>query len=314
MRHVLRLAGAYNLAWGAVVIALPAVTLEAVGLAPSTSTIWIWQCLGMVIGVYGIGYLIAARDPFRHWPILLVGLLGKVLGPLGFAWGFLSGDLPAQMGWMLLGNDLLWWWPFAAILWGAFRSHQLSGTVYATQLPFDDPVRELRTQNAQSLADLSQSRPQLIVLLRHSGCTFCRQALAELSRQRPGIEGMGAGIVLVHPGSDSEILPLLQKHGLTTLPRISDPQCRLYRQFGLEQGRLSQLLGWRVWWRAVKAGLLEGHGIGSIAGNPFQMPGVYVLHGTQMLCGFQHDSAADCPNYTQLVQNALEPEIAPLSA
>jgi small multidrug resistance pump len=41
----------------------------------------IWQCVGMIVGVYGVGYLIAAFDPLRHWPVILVGLLGKVLGP-----------------------------------------------------------------------------------------------------------------------------------------------------------------------------------------------------------------------------------------
>jgi peroxiredoxin len=314
MRHVLRLAAFYNLAWGAAVIALPTFTLGAIGLQAASHTVWIWQCLGIVVGVYGIGYLIAAREPFRHWPIVLVGLLGKVLGPLGFGWGFFNGDLPARMGWMLLGNDLIWWWPFAAILWGAFRFHQVSGTVYAAEPLIDDPVRELRTQEGQNLVELSHARPQLIVLLRHSGCTFCRQALAELARQRSVIERLGAGIILVHPGGDSEILPLLSKHGLQNVPRISDPQCRLYRQFGLEQGRISQLLGWRVWWRAMKAALLEGHGIGSIAGNPFQMPGVYVVQGDRAVCGFQHDSAADRPDYTQLVQDALAIEAAPLSA
>ena len=40
--------------------------------------------MGMIVGVYGIGYLIAARDPRTHWPIVLVGLLGKVFGPIGF--------------------------------------------------------------------------------------------------------------------------------------------------------------------------------------------------------------------------------------
>lgn len=314
MKHVLHLAGFYNLTWGAAVVALPGWTLAAAGLPTAASTLWIWQCLGMVIGVYGIGYLIAARDPYRHWPIVLVGLLGKLLGPLGFAWGYLSGNLPAQMSWMLLGNDLIWWWPLAAILWNAFRCHQVAGTVYSQDLLIDDPVHELRTQQGKSLAELAQAHPQLVVLLRHSGCTFCRQALSELAQQRPVIESLGAGIVLVHPGDDEEILPLLHRHGLQTLSRISDPQCRLYRQFGLEQGRLSQLLGWRVWWRGLKAGLLEGHGIGAISGNPFQMPGAYVLHGNRTLGGFHHESAADRPDYTRLVQHALEIEPAPLSA
>lgn len=76
----------------------------------------IWQCLGMVIGVYGVGYLIAAADPLRHWPIILVGLLGKVLGPIGFVNYALRGDLPWAMAWLILANDLIWWWPLGVIL------------------------------------------------------------------------------------------------------------------------------------------------------------------------------------------------------
>ena len=45
----------------------------------------LWQCIGMIVGVYGIGYLAAAADPLGHWPITLVGFLGKMFGPIGFA-------------------------------------------------------------------------------------------------------------------------------------------------------------------------------------------------------------------------------------
>ena len=37
----------------------------------------IWQGMGMVIGVYGLGYQ-ASYDPVRHWPIVAVGFLGKI--------------------------------------------------------------------------------------------------------------------------------------------------------------------------------------------------------------------------------------------
>lgn len=75
----------------------------------------------MVIGVYGVGYLIAAADPLRHWPIILVGLLGKVLGPIGFVNYALRGDLPWTMAWLILANDLIWWWPLGVILRRALR-------------------------------------------------------------------------------------------------------------------------------------------------------------------------------------------------
>ena len=76
----------------------------------------------MVVGVYGVGYLIAAADPVRHWPIVFVGLLGKVLGPLGFLSAATRGDLPWVFGVTIMTNDLIWWFPFAAILVVAWRT------------------------------------------------------------------------------------------------------------------------------------------------------------------------------------------------
>jgi hypothetical protein len=78
----------------------------------------------MVIGLYGVGYWIAARDPMRHWPIVLVGLLGKILGPIGFVGTALVNPvLPAAFGYTLITNDFIWWWPFGAILLAARRHH-----------------------------------------------------------------------------------------------------------------------------------------------------------------------------------------------
>jgi small multidrug resistance pump len=75
----------------------------------------------MIVGVYGIGYTIAARDPLRHWPIVLVGLLGKVFGPVGAVEGALAGRLPWSILWTNLTNDLIWVVPFGLILYRAWR-------------------------------------------------------------------------------------------------------------------------------------------------------------------------------------------------
>ena len=76
----------------------------------------IWQCVGMIVGVYGVGYWVAARDPLRHWPITLVGFLGKVFGPIGFAYYLIQGAFPLTFGLTIMTNDLLWWIPFGLIL------------------------------------------------------------------------------------------------------------------------------------------------------------------------------------------------------
>lgn len=120
MRVVLVLAGVYNLAWGAAVVLFPLAAFAVIGIDPPRYPS-IWQCVGMIVGVYGVGYLAAAGDPARHWPIVLVGLLGKVLGPIGFVWAATNGELPWRLGWTILTNDLAWWIPFALMLVHARR-------------------------------------------------------------------------------------------------------------------------------------------------------------------------------------------------
>lgn len=112
---LLLFAGAYNLLWGLWVVVWPmAIFRWAEMELPRYPQIW--QCVGMIVGVYGIGYLIAARDPITHWPIVLVGLLGKVFGPIGFLIAALRGELPWCWGATLLTNDLIWWLPFSLLL------------------------------------------------------------------------------------------------------------------------------------------------------------------------------------------------------
>ena len=116
MRVTLVAAGIYNLVWGALVVALPDLLFDLAGMEPPRYP-QLWQCIGMIVGVYGIGYLAAASDPVRHWPIVLVGFLGKVLGPIGFAGAVARGELPWAFGVTILTNDLVWWIPFGWILW-----------------------------------------------------------------------------------------------------------------------------------------------------------------------------------------------------
>jgi small multidrug resistance pump len=120
MKSVLNAAAVYNLVWGTFVVLFPSALFRAAGLEPPNYPS-ITQCLGMVIGVYGIGYAIAARDPVTHWPVIFVGLLGKVFGPIGFVWTAWHGELPWSAGVMLLANDLAWWIPFTAILMHAAK-------------------------------------------------------------------------------------------------------------------------------------------------------------------------------------------------
>jgi hypothetical protein len=125
-RAVLAAAAAYNLVWGTLVVLFPALPFAWMGAEPPRYPA-IFQCLGMVIGVFGIGYAIAALDPRRHWPMVLVGLLGKTFGPLGFLWAASRRELPWSFGLTILANDLVWWVPFWLILWQAWERAEVRG-------------------------------------------------------------------------------------------------------------------------------------------------------------------------------------------
>jgi len=120
-------AAIYNLAWGSFAIFLPTKAFEWARM-PLPNYPSLWQCIGMIVGVYGIGYAIAAYDPVRHWPIVLVGLLGKVFGPIGFVWAACQGELPWIAGLVNVTNDLIWWIPFALVLWHAGKSARFRNT------------------------------------------------------------------------------------------------------------------------------------------------------------------------------------------
>ncbi|MDG1896547.1 MAG: SelL-related redox protein [Fuerstiella sp.] len=306
VKQTLFAAGLYNLLWGMLCVLAPSALLTFVGITSTPVVSQLWQCIGMIVGVYGVGYIIASYDPYRHWAVTLVGLLGKVFGPIGFLVAVANGSLPSRMGWIILANDLIWWIPFAVILWSTIRSYHAVGSAY--DLPeADDPLRDIKANTGCYLNDLTNETPQLVVFLRHSGCTFCREALTDISTQRKQIEESGTGIAFVHLGNESEDDDkFFEGYGLQDLPRFSDPECRLYRLFGLDLGGFSQLFGLRVWIRGFVAGFLHSHGRGAVSGNSFQMPGVYLYHRGQILGGFRHDHASDRPDYLALAQQVQQ--------
>jgi peroxiredoxin len=157
-----------------------------------------------------------------------------------------------------------------------------------------------RTQSGQSLAALSEASPVLLLFLRHAGCTFCREAIGDVARDRGAIETAGVRIVLVHMGDSEAIEKLTERYGLSGVDRICDPDRKLYQAFGLKRGRLQQLFGPKVLWRALPEGVLARHGIGRLSADSFQMPGLFLIDESGIVRRFRHRSAADRPDYAAI--------------
>ncbi len=304
MAAVLRIAGVYNLIWGALVVLMPVTTMAWLGLTiEQTDPIRpIWQCVGMIVGVYGIGYWVAAPDVARHWPIILVGFLGKIFGPIGFVQAVLiEGVLPASFGWTLLTNDLVWWVPFALMLKFAWDRSAAARSRVSDADEAMPTVESVRDQHGRTLGELSREAPHVVVFLRHAGCTFCREALADLAKDRQRIEQSGARLALVHMGAKADdAATFFTKYGLGDVAHFGDPERTLYRAFDLQRGDLGQLFGLRVWVRGFIAGILRGHLVGTLKGDGFQMPGAFLVRDGRITRAYRHQDAADRPDYAAL--------------
>lgn len=108
---LLFVAGIYNLIWGAWVVLFPA-SLFTFSEIEIPNYLMIWQSVGLVVGVYGLGYIAASKDYVRHWPIVLVGFLGKLGGPIGICYHVFMNGFPKVFLWITLFNDVIWLVPF----------------------------------------------------------------------------------------------------------------------------------------------------------------------------------------------------------
>ena len=301
---VLNAAAAYNVTWGLFVILFPLEPFRWAGLDLPNYPALV-QCLGMLVGVYGVGYALAARDPVALWPLVLVGLLGKIFGPIGFVYAASLGEFPWFAGWAIVTNDLAWWIPFTAILFQVGRLRDAQQAV-AEGLTLEEALRTAKTQRGESLFDLSRQQVLLIVCLRHSGCTYCREALDDLAKQRPAIREARVRPIVVHMGTVEQGEALVRKYGLDDLDHVSDPERRVYRGLELRLGTLSQLFGMRNFWRALVGGTVFRFGFGRFVGNGLQMPGAFLVRDGQIVKAFRHESPSDRPDYTGLACTTSE--------
>jgi hypothetical protein len=114
-RAVFACAGIYNIAWGIYAVFDPQWFFRFTRMPPINYAP-IFACLGMVVGLYGVLYLYVACEPEGKSVIVLVGFIGKILGPLGMLYFVLSGAWPWKAMFLCLTNDLIWIIPFAMYL------------------------------------------------------------------------------------------------------------------------------------------------------------------------------------------------------
>ncbi len=293
VRKVLLAAGFYHLLFAVWAMGWPGQWFDWAGLVRPNHPM-MWQGFGVLMGGLGCAFIIAARDPIHNWQIVLLGFAKFTLGIVGFSVALERGEVRSASLWMMVVDHLVWWFPFAAVLWTCVRAHIGVPPTRSTPLEISEASEIYQLSDGRSLADASKHKVLALVFLRHFGCTFTRQILRELEDiQREAITH-GAELVLVHMLQSGKEARYLGQRG-DDVARIADPRCELYRAFGLGKGGFFELFGPRVWWRGVMS-LFQGCGVGHLAGDGLQMPGAFLFRDGKIISSQRASSAADLPD------------------
>jgi len=160
-----------------------------------------------------------------------------------------------------------------------------------------------RTESGRTLLDLVDERPLLLVFLRHFGCTFCRQAIDDVSQVRGKLAERGVQVAFVHLGSPERAKPYFDYYKLSDVERVSDPDASLYRNpvFALARVNLLHMIRPAVWIGWLRGAVFK-YKIGLLKEDIQQMPGVFFLKDRAIATVFRHRTIADRPNYLGLAR------------
>ncbi len=316
MKAVLFVSGVYSILWGASVVFFPKFWFN-LGNIETPNYLQLWQFFGVYSISMGVGYLIAHGNPLRHWAIVLIGLIGKVLTPIGFFFYFLQGDLPPSVLKMNITNDIIWWIPFALILYNAYIHEYLldEEIIRFSGENIQDLLSSRQTDKGEILLEMTEEQPVMFVFLRYFGCAFCRETLQELYKNKESIEKQGVRIVLIHQLEEDEAQHFFDKYHLKDIDSVSDPELMLYKGFQLQRGRFSQIFGLKSLVNLFLKGKIIKLGISTFKNeDPFQMPGVFVVQNGEIVKKFIHNSISDTIPFKELAdcsckKSALDPGI-----
>lgn len=128
-------------------------------------------------------------------------------------------------------------------------------------------VVTLDSGETKDLSEFYKEKPLILVFLRHFGCIFCREQIAELRQFKT------ENIVLVCMGRIQEAADFKRKMEIPQ-PMVSDPNKLLYEAFGLRRGSFGQVLNPTLARKSIRL-LKGGHRAGLLKHDPWMMAGVF---------------------------------------
>ncbi len=301
-KAVLYVAGVYHIFWGLSVVFFPCFWFD-LGSMSHPNYIHIWQLIGWYETIFGVGFLMIAANPLRHWRLLLLSFIAKISVVIGFVYFYSICEEPFVVFNMILTNHLFWLIPFAIILYNAYHHQYIldNEMIHLNKSEVVDLLGLYETDKGECVQSIINSQPALLVFLRHFGCTFCKETLSHIKKYQKEIEANGTKIILVHMHSKNVALEELKKYQFNTVDSISDPESILYKAFDLKRGTLFQLFGLKVLVRGIYLWLRKGIQFTNIEdADIFQMPGIFLMHKGKIIKQYIHHTVADVPPYVAL--------------
>lgn len=152
--------------------------------------------------------------------------------------------------------------------------------------------------------ELWRDAPTVTTFLRHYGCLFCHEMVADVIRATPELIERGARVVLVGNGSVEQARRFFTAKGL---PRdgctvVTDPERASYQAAELERGFAKTFLNAGSQ-RAFRRARQDGHGISGWLGDLTQLGGTLVTRPPARLEYFHRSEfAGDHPDMAEVAR------------
>jgi peroxiredoxin len=152
-----------------------------------------------------------------------------------------------------------------------------------------------------ALGSLWARRPVLLVLVRHYGCIFCREQVAQLRHILGDIERAGVDVAVIGNGTPLMAEAFVEETGLEA-PLYTNPGREVYEALGTLRPTLGALLDPRLWWNGFKLAL-RGRFNGRTKGDLAQLGGVFLVQPDgSMPFAYRSERGGDYPSNATILQ------------
>jgi hypothetical protein len=152
-----------------------------------------------------------------------------------------------------------------------------------------------------AFAEQLEHKPTLMVFLRHFGCMFCREMVRDL-RQLSETQPDYPPIVFVCQGTLEEGRGFFAQYWPEARAIVDTPKT-LYTALGLRRATWGEMVGIQVWTCSFRA-MAKGNFMGKPVGDPWIMPGVFLIQGNEILWAHRFRHQGDNPEWATIPQMA----------